>query len=66
MNHFRHQKYKNKELNNTQVPNENDFKASNKCIKDRDKLKKKRTNKEENIYKKDLVQLGQINIFRNL
>ena len=52
MNHFRHQKYKNKELNNTQVLNEKDFKAINKCIKDRDKKKKKELTKKRTFTKK--------------
>ena len=46
MEHLRHQKYKNKQL-------QNNFKVINISINDTDKFeKKKRTIKEENIYKK--------------
>ena len=48
MDHLRHQKYKNKQL-------ENNFKPINISINDIDKFEKKRTNKEENIYKKHFV-----------
>ena len=49
MKHLRHQKYKNKRL-------ENNFKPINISINDMDEFeKKKRTNKEESIYKKYLV-----------
>ena len=51
MDHLRYQKYKNKQL-------ENNFKIINTSINDMDKFeKKKRTSKEENIYKKYLVWL---------
>ena len=57
MIHLRHQKFKNKQLNNNILELENFFKPINISIIDMDKLKKKkkRTNKEENIYKKHLV-----------
>ena len=50
MDHLRHQKYKNKGL-------ENNFKLINISVNDMDKFekKKKRINKEENMYKKHLV-----------
>ena len=48
MDHLRHQKYKNKRL-------ENNFKPINISINEMDEFEKKRTNKEENIYKKHLV-----------
>ena len=48
MDHLRHQKYKNKQL-------ENNFKPINISINGIDKFEKKRTNKEENIYKKHFV-----------
>ena len=48
MDHLRYQKYKNKQL-------ENNFKIINTSINDMDKFEKKRTSKEENIYKKHLV-----------
>ena len=44
MDHLRHQKYKNKRL-------ENNFKPINISINEMDEFEKKRTNKEENIYK---------------
>ena len=50
MNHLRHQKYKNKQLNNTRVLKvkkstlelENDFKPINKSINDIGKFEKKK------------------------
>ena len=50
MGHLRHQKYKNKRL-------ENNFKPINISMNDIDKFekKKKRINKEEHIYKKQLL-----------
>ena len=58
MNHLRHQKYKNKQSNNTRVLKvrnsplelEKDFEPINISINDMDKFKKKKTNKEKNIY----------------
>ena len=52
MGHQRHQKYKNKHLKNSIAELENNFKPINIYINDTDEFeKKKRTNKEENIYK---------------
>ena len=42
---MKHQKYKNKQL-------ENNFKANNISINGKDKFERKRTNKEDNIFKK--------------
>ena len=52
MDHLRHQKYKNKQL-------ENDFKTINISINDKDKIEKnfKRQHFKDNIYKKHLVSL---------
>ena len=66
MNHLRHQKYKNKQLNNTRVLKvkkstlelENDFKPINKSINDIGKFEKK--NNEENIYRKTLGMLVRL------
>ena len=57
MDHLRHQKYQNKQLKNSTLELENNFKPINISINDMDKLVnvKKRTNKEDNIYKKQLV-----------
>ena len=58
MVHLRDQKFKNKLLKNNILELEKIFKPINISIIDMDKLKrkkKKRTNKEENIYKKHLV-----------
>ena len=52
---MRHQKYKNKQLKNTPLELENNFKLINISVNDMDKFEKKRTNKEENICKKRLV-----------
>ena len=48
MDYLGHQKYKSKRL-------ENNFKEISISVNDMDKFGKKRTNKEENIYKKHLV-----------
>ena len=48
MDHLRYQKHKNKRL-------ENNFKAIDISINDMDKFGKKRTTKEDNIYKEHLV-----------
>ena len=53
---LRHQKYKSKQLKISTLESENNFKLVNISINGIDKLKKK-TNKEENIYKKLLVLL---------
>ena len=54
MDHLRHQKYKNKRL-------ENNLKTINISINDMDKYeKKKRNNKDENIYKKTFGMIGTI------
>ena len=53
---LRHQKYKSKQLKISTLESENNFKLVNISINGMDKLKKK-TNKEENIYKKLLVLL---------
>ena len=45
MDHLKHEKYKNKRL-------ENIFMTINISINDMDKFEKKRTKKEDNIYKK--------------
>ena len=58
MNQLRHQKYKNKQLNNTRVLKvknsslelERDFKLVNISINDMDKLKKQKTSKEKKFY----------------
>ena len=57
MDHLRHHKYQNKQLKNSTLELENNFKPINISINDMDKLVnvKKRTNKEDNIYKKQLV-----------
>ena len=55
MDHLKHEKYKNKQLKNSILELENNFKSINISINDRHKFLKKRTNKEENIYKKHLV-----------
>ena len=44
-------------INNSTLELENDFKLINIVINDIDKLEKKRSNKEESIYKKYLVRL---------
>ena len=51
MDHFSCQKYKNNQFKNRILDLENNFKS----IKIMDKFEKKRTNKEEKIYKKHLV-----------
>ena len=51
MNHFSCQKYKNNQFKNRILDLENNFKS----IKIMDKFEKKRTNKEEKIYKKHLA-----------
>ena len=48
MDYLGHQKFKSKRL-------ENNFKEISISVNDMDKFWKKRTNKEENIYKKHLV-----------
>ena len=53
MDHLRHQKYQNKRFKNK-------FKIINISINDMDKFEKKRTNKEENIYKKILGMIDMI------
>ena len=60
MDHLKHQKYKNKQLKNSTLELENNFKTINMSINDMDKFEKKRTNKEENIYKKHLVWLVRL------
>ena len=55
MDHLRHQKYKNKQLENSTLELENNFKPINISINDMDKYFKKRTNKEENIYKNSMI-----------
>ena len=56
MGNLRHQKYKNKQLKNSTVELENNFKIINISINDIDKFAKKK-NKKESIYKKHLVWL---------
>ena len=48
MDHLRHPKNKNKRL-------ENNFSPINTSINDMDKFEKKRVNKKEHIYKKQLI-----------
>ena len=58
MDHLRHQKYKNKQLKNSNLELKNNFKPINISINDIDKLKKKELTKnktKKNIYKKHLV-----------
>ena len=57
---FETRKIKDKQLNNNALEIENNFKLINISINDMDKFekKKKRTNKEENIYKKTLGMIG--------
>ena len=58
MDHLTQQKYKNKQLKNSTLELENNFKPINLYINDMDKFeKKKRTNKKESIYEKHLVWL---------
>ena len=57
MGNLRHQKYKNKQLKNSTVELENNFKIINISINDIDKFEKKKINKKESIYKKHLVWL---------
>ena len=52
MGHLRHQKYKNKQLET--------IKPINISIIDMNEFEKKRTNKEENIYKKILGMIGTV------
>ena len=68
MNHLRHKKYKNKQLNNARVLKVKnsllelgkDFKPINTSINDIDKFKKKKKkrNKEGNICKNTLTNLA--------
>ena len=58
MDHLGHQKYKNKQLKNKILELENIFKPVNISIDGMDELKK--TNKEENIYKRHLVRLVRL------
>ena len=53
MYQLRHQNYKKERL-------ENNFKRINISVNDMDKSEEKRTNKEENIYKKILGMIGMI------
>ena len=55
MDHLRYQKYKNKQLKKSTLELENSFNPINVSVNDTDKFGKKRSNKEENIYKKHLV-----------
>ena len=56
MDHLRHQKYKTKELKNSTLELEINFRPINISINYIDRFKKKkRTKKEEKIYKKYLV-----------
>ena len=50
MNHLRHQKYNNKQLKNSALELENNFKSINISINAMDKIKEKRFHKEENSY----------------
>ena len=58
MDHLGHQKYKNKQLKNKILELENIFKPVSISIDGMDELKK--TNKEENIYKRHLVRLVRL------
>ena len=58
MDHLGHQKYKNKQLKHKILELENIFKPVNISIDGMDELKK--TNKEENIYKRHLVRLVRL------
>ena len=57
MNHLKQQRYKKKQLKNSTLELDNNFKSINISINDIDKFEKKRNNKEENIYKKHLIRL---------
>ena len=55
MDHLRHQKYKNKQLENRTLELENNFNPINVSIIDLNKCeKKRRNNKEETIHTKHL------------
>ena len=54
MDHLRHEKYESKQLKNSTLELQNNFKPIKISINDMDKFKK-RTNKEQKIYKKHLV-----------
>ena len=57
MDHLKQQRYKKKQLKNSTLELDNNFKSINISINDIDKFEKKRNNKEENIYKKHLIRL---------
>ena len=51
MDHLRHQKYKNKQLKNSALELENDFKSINISINDMDKFEKKELTKKRTFTK---------------
>ena len=51
MDHLRHQKYKNKQLKNSTLELENNFKPINICINDMDKFEKKELTKKRTFTK---------------
>ena len=55
MDHLRHQKYKNKKIQDSTLKLENNFKLINKSINDMDKFEKKELTKKRTFIKKHLV-----------
>ena len=59
VDHFRHQQYIYKQLKNSTLKLENNYKPINISLNDMDKFEK-RTSKEGNIYKKYMVRLVRL------